>query len=392
MGEILTGAASAIQNAVGATGASRNGAPSPPPQSYMVDPNVAPPLPSPYLGVPGDVSGGVAPETVQGGLPPMAAALLGQSETPVPEEAPEPYNNPYTPMDPEGPPLSTDEPQGEDISVEGDTWQPKKLSPLEQVADFFLKGNLRYRNKQANLRSAMEGYDRDPEKVFSRIRRHIDPKLAQEFEQRYSATQANRELAQNRRVDYINKGGDDIAAMLDVIEKSNNPEQAYTSLRPVLNNFAKMYNHPELPETFNKDELAAWRKRGLSVAQQETLDRLESSQAFSQNLRTQQREDMVQHRAAQREALERHRAHAREIAEKKLEAKPEKNGARTIKNDNGSFVTISPDGTRAAMWDANEKRWFAYRLGRKGDFKSRVRSPAEDAKLAEKYGSLDADK
>lgn len=274
MGDILTGAASAVQGAVGATGA-RGQAP-PPPQSYVVPIEDASSLLPNAPQAPVD-QGGVPQQMAQGALPPAMATILGQPTMEQPDEQPEPVDNRYTSIDDpealEGPPVD-----GEDIEVVGDTWQPKKLSPVAKFLDFFLKGNLSHNNRKRNERSAMEGFQRDPDRAISRMRR-VDPDKAWDMYDDQSRIRANKALEMTRARADIERGGNNLGNMLGAIQASSTPAKVYGERLPHLRRYAKHMGYPEdmLPDTYDETGVEMLRSASIPTFQQERLKQFDTA-------------------------------------------------------------------------------------------------------------------
>lgn len=275
MGDILNGAGAALSS-VGMQvnpNAARDM-----PQSYVVPlQDAASLLPGMPQGVV-DQGGGGPQQMAQTSMPPAMAAVLGQPMMEEPDEVPEPVDNRYTSMDDpealEGPPP----PRGEDIEVMGDTWQPKKLSPIEKVLDLFIAGYLSYNNKKKNERSAMEGFQRDPDTAISRMRR-VDSDKAWDMYDDQSRIRANKALEMTRARADIERGGNNLGNMLGAIQASSTPAKVYGERLPHLRRYAKHMGYPEdmLPDTYDETGVEMLRSASIPTFQQERLKQFDTA-------------------------------------------------------------------------------------------------------------------
>lgn len=377
MGDLLNTLAGGVQGAVGATGLQSNQAAAPP-QSYMVPLTpAAEMLPGVPQGVVGDVSQ-AAPQTAQAGMPPAVAALLGQPAQPEMEAPDEPYVNPYAGGVDE--PIEEQLSDDEDITVEGDPWQPDKLNTLEKIADFFLKGNLRYGNKQKNMKSALQGAVRDPERAIARMRQ-VDPKMAWKMQEDLTRMKANQALVLNREGERLKTGGGVMGGMLEAIQKSPDPKAAYQKLLPILQTYGDKYGVP--PEAFDPEydpeRVNTLIGSGISAYQQRYLEhQKEALGALTQHRGATLEQDEDQFQRSEERKERQHRE-----TEMRLGAKND-NGSRSIfsadRRDAGGrpapIGTMSKDGRTAALKDESGE-WRVFRLQTPGDISTRVYSEGD---------------
>jgi hypothetical protein len=357
------------------------------PQSYMIPlPDAAAALPA----MPGPQ--GTAPDVSQPSFADMAPMLTALADQPVPAatEDPEPSNNPYTPFDPKEPSDEPKEPSDEDIEVVGDSWQPKKLSPLEEVANLFLGGYLGIKNKQKNMRSAMEGFQRDPDQAARRMRQ-VDPKEAWKMYEDTSRIKYNQSLTKSTEQKYQITADKAISGAL--VSMSKDPEAAkyYDKVRPILQEtWDRVGGKTQLPEVYDADTLGTIGNLGMSAYQAQRLDQQERG---LQSL-VGQREATVAETQRHNQTTEAETRRSNEVDEAlagekfTFSQKKSDKGMKSLfsldrRDESGNPMpvgTMSADGRIAGIYGSDGKV-KAFRLRVPGDLSSRVRSPNEDAIL-----------
>lgn len=387
--KLLTAAASTVSNAVG--GHSNNSIADDPgvhldPASSAQAPNVsgatAPgvdplaPLPDP-----------TPPQSQNMG--PMASSLLAQPQGQ--SSAPQLPDNAYAPDTPKD--IMASSAADDSIQVIGDDWKPKRMSPLENIADYFLGGLIRRHVKAANEASALKGFQKDPETAIARVRQ-VDPERAWKMNEDLSRVKANQALETQRMIDTRNKAGDIMGSMVNAITDSKNPEEIYTQKLPTIRKFAEYYGYDPslLPDTYDKDTMNFIRQKGFSAYEQERLKDFDQTEARQADYQDRSLQALTQDRQARLEEEKRNHDIDNALAREKFDfdkTKTEngKPGPKNIFNkDTGEYRGLmSPDGQQAAVLGPDGK-WKAYRLQRRGDLSSRVRSPAEDEIVNKKMG------
>lgn len=374
MGEVLglvkqaRTAKSALQNSLGVRGGEDN-----------YDPGVnLPPPPNLSIAASAQDPGQISQPQPQG----MAIAMPDMSQdtssgmsmtTPTPQSAP--VDNPYVPDTPKELAGGDENP---DITVTGDRFQPKGESVLGKIADtlLLLRGRqpvFRQRTDAANLREAMKGYDRDPDAAIRRVNL-VDADAAQKLRESRERMEANRQLAQERRLAIQEKGFDRLSSMTGAISNAKDPAKAYTQLLPTLRKYATQYSldgNSMFPDTYDPQAVGAIRQGGLSAYQQEALSNQDNNAAETKRYHDAQIE-LAKGRLS--------------LSEQRAEQSGQKTGGikRVLNPRTGQAVgTLSSDGRFAAL-QAEDGQWYAFRLTTPGDISTRVRFPEQDANLRER--------
>lgn len=336
-------------------------------------------------------SGGFAtaqPEQTQAPVvqAPMMPAEQAPTVTPEPT-APQPVDNPYaadTAKEIANGLGTSDAPQ--DVTVKGDSWQPKHESVLGVIGDFLMMRRgmqpiFRQRTDEANLKSAMQGFQRDPETAISRVRK-VDPEMAYKMQQQLQVTNTNKALEDTRIADLREKGLTRIGGMLGAIQQSKNPEAVYKQTLPTMRRWIDSYHlDPSiLSDNYDSEAVNAIRMGSIDPYRQESLANSNASREDLNNYRQESLQSLNQHRENTEAETQRHNLRLEEKSEK---GKPT---TRNVFGDNNRFVgTVSADGRKAAL-QGIDGQWYAFRLRTPGDISSRVRSPGEDEMLRKQMG------
>ena len=295
-----------------------------------------------------------------------------------PQNTTAPVDNPYV----EDTPKELAGNKGEDVTVTGDDFIPKKESTIARIADIFLHGIFERRTNNANLIEAMKGYDRDPESAIRRVNK-FDPGAAQRLRESNERMEANRILQEERIQALREKGFDRLSGMVGAITNSKKPDEAYTQVLPTLRAYANQYHldgDNMFPDKYDPGKVGAIRQGGLTAYQQEALKNQDETQArLDKNMEVDNAETKRYH-DAQLELTKERLGIAQQNANKKSGT------ARSIFSaDRGGEAvgTLSPDGKLAAL-RGSDGQWYAYRLQTPGDITSRKRSPGDDDALRAK--------
>jgi len=227
---------------------------------------------------------------------PMQQALLSPpSQTPATQpmsDVQQPYDNPYVSDTPKEL-AQNDRP----IEVTGDDWKPKKESILGQIGDFMLMRRgmqpvFRQRTDQANLESAMQGFQKDPETAISRVRK-IDPEMAMRLQEQQSRVQANQELAKQRLMARQEAGGKLMGGVLSSLPKDDTAPAVYQKILPKLRGMADYYGYPSdlFSDKYDKDEINAMVSQGITPYQAQRLGQQERSTQSEINYRGERLKD-----------------------------------------------------------------------------------------------------
>lgn len=237
---------------------------------------------------------------------PNQDAMFGQTRLPqgTIEENPQPVDNPYAPD------------TAKEIVVQGDDWKPKHESFLGQIGDFLLMRRgmqpvFRQRTDEANLKSAMQGFQKDPETAISRVRQ-VDPELAAKLQEQQSRVNANNALTQQREAARMQQGSNVLGSMLGSITKSKDPAAIYSKTLPTMRAYAEAMHFPSdmLPDTYDPDIVGTLQNGGLSVYQQQRLDQYNRGlNSLIQNRQATQDETKRAHMADEAEANRTHTVH-----------------------------------------------------------------------------------
>lgn len=359
--------------------------------------NLLPQLPGPQDAEMG-LSQAQAPQLVDTGLTfnDMSAPFSMDEPPPMPEQQ-EAFNSPYTPFD--NPVV--EEPTGDDVTVEGDPWQPKKQDVLSIIGDFLLMRRgmqplFRQRLEERNLREAMKGYDRDPEAAIRRVNQ-VDAEKAVSLRSRLYEDRYRQEQAREKRFQAEQELDQTVSSMLDPLLKRK-PEEAaqmYPKFRDIMARRIEMRggDPAALPEQWDPDEMEIVRSMGYTPYQQSQRDRLQqATDALIENRKDRLAETRRNNEARLRETRRNNDAdNAR--ADEKLEFDQaqarEKNApfVSVFNKDTGGFRgKLAPDGRGLAIFNSQTGKWEAYRLRTPRDLTTRVRSPGEDRQLNQAYG------
>ena len=291
MGEILSAVASVKQaaNAAGfgggGGGTDYTNAAEPHAQAQL------PEMPGPQMSSPDMAQ--LAPNMNSGGSSGMAEMLTAPQQTaqlqPMQDEEPEVFDNPYA---------RTDQPIEEEITVQGDDWEPKKLDLLGQIGDALLiaRGRrpiFRERMKERNARDAMKGFQKDPETAISRMRQ-VDAEAAQDLQEQQSRVSANEELRAKRALDRKIEGGKIMGSMMDAIKD----DETYQRVRPALEKMSSYYEYdPDLlPKTFDREGFDMMVRQGMTPYEGRRLKQFERAQGFEEKHKTRQQDALEKDR------------------------------------------------------------------------------------------------
>jgi hypothetical protein len=243
IGKLLAGAANAIQGAVGTTqrqtqdalGYTKSATPAPVPVPPPSQAMPAAPAPLDFLTDPSmfadqgmeniyDQQSLESPNVPEGPLGVNPAAT---------QENPYGMNAINTPEE-----IAKEAQAEEEIGVTGDSFKPKKLDVLGQIADFFLQGRLSNAIKGQNMRAAIKGLtnEAEPDAVAKVIRRvaTFDHKAATQMYENYvdnkRADEAARVLQEQRKLKLV----DQFRGTYGAISESNDADGAYAQLLPHL--------------------------------------------------------------------------------------------------------------------------------------------------------------
>lgn len=324
--------------------------------------------------------------------PPLSAPDQAAPQTPMvaPQQAApqQPIDNPYAQDTAKEIGNSLGSNSGEDVTVTGDTFKPKKESVLGVIGDFLLMRRgmqpiFRQRTEEANMKEALKGFQRDPASAISRVRQ-IDPELAFKMQQQLQASNANNALEQERRIEIQDKGVQRIGGMLGAVQNSKDPAAIYAKTLPTMRRWAETYgiDPSSLPDTYDADAVNGFRSGAISPYQQESLSQRDQARQDLNTYRQSSLNDLNEHRQNTEAETNRHNL----VIEAKPSGSAAKPVARNVFGEGGRFAgKISPDGRSAAL-QGDDGNWYAYRLRTPGDIGSRVRSPAEDAAIRKAMG------
>lgn len=364
MGEILAGLAQA-SSAVGAGVNSAlgipagvtfgNGAKPPEPQLSGA------PLPPPTEAVPSTPSEAI-PQGGNMSMPldqAMDAGAVGPSEAQPPQmTTAEPFDNNHTTYD-------------DAEEIQGDTWKPKKATPLGQIADtlLMLRGRAPAFQNQKNKESlveALQGWQKDPDQALGRLR-----KVAPEQVGAYANSFADykTEIARQKGVaaQTLERGGRILGGMFGAILKTEDDDEAakiYGDNLATLRRYGEAYGYtPDMiPEKFDRKAIETVRGAGISVFQQERLGQYDQQIENKRNeVRTrlgqfQQRleqqgantQSMIEHRTESRGETNRHNLESEGIAQQKARnaSTPEALGPDNKPMSQKNALKSAKDGTR----------------------------------------------
>lgn len=360
--------------------------------------SLLPQLPGPQ-GVDMGLSQAQAPQLVDTGLTfnDMSAPFSTDEPPPMPEQQ-EAFNSPYTPFDN---PVVEEEPTGDDVTVEGDPWQPKKQDVLSIIGDFLLMRRgmqplFRQRLEERNLREAMKGYDRDPEGAIRRVNQ-VDADAAAKLRSRLYEDRYRQEQAREKRFQADQELDQTVSSMLDPLLKRK-PEEAaqmYPKFRDIMARRIEMRggDPSALPEQWDPDEMEVVRSMGYTPYQQSQRDRLQQA---TDTLIEHRKATLAETRRANDARLSETRrnndvdnARAQEKLEFDQEQTRKKNApfVNVFNPDTGEFRgRLSPDGRALGIFNSQTGKWEAYRLRTPRKLETRVRSPGEDRQLNQVYG------
>lgn len=391
MGEI----ASALVKGIGSIQAAKqsigsNGADQSDPGVQLPDPNAAQMPSMPDFGQGGQSQS--QPSMLQSLLAPQqgpAADLYApEVSQPAPAAPQAPADNPYTPYDNAQSPAANIGSEDDTITVTGDGWKPpakegwlgKTMDVLEMLRGRGTPFKDRVDNK--NISSAMQGFQSHPEEAIARIAR-ISPAAAERLTQTMSAVAANKALEAQRQDELKQGQVTQIQNQISAVLGAKKPQEVYTKVLPVLNQQAENAGLPAFDPKFDEDTLGVFAKSGMTPYQQGALAHDEkSTNATIANQQVEQQLSRERLGVSQYEAKTgRMNAETERANSLKKPDKSDKPVTMNVFHSDGSVAgTMSPDGMTAALIGPDGQA-YAFRLRKKGDINSRVRSAADDAAL-----------
>lgn len=383
MGDLLQAGAGAVQDGFAAVGLQGNpNSRVPIPQTQPV--NLAPlNLPAPNQaapeGAPQQDQSNIQMDPLSVAQAPLQAYSNGEDD-----EEPalvEPVDNPYTPYD------DPEKLSGPTIEVTGDSWQPDRMKPLEKVADYLLGGLLSRQNINHNMKKAFEETGGNHSVAIDRIRRHMDPQLAEKLETQHQAHESNKLLAEKRAEEIREKRGQALGQMFSIFKD----DQTYQSARPTVVKMAERlgFSEEDVPEKFDPTTNELIVSKGLSVMNRR---RLEQHQQVADSL-VENRQSQIKTREEYNDAriqnieADNQRADSKE---QRIAAKEGQKPKSYFKEDGQFDGEMTADGRGYARFINGQ--WYAYKLRTPGDVNSGVRSPGDDAQIRKIKGALTPDK
>lgn len=313
--------------------------------------------------------------------------LIGSSVQPQDQSAPAPQtsvDNPYTSADNLQNPASDIGTQDDTpITVQGDGWKPPHkegwLGKTMDVLEMLHGRGTPFKNRvdEKNLEAAMRGFQSHPEEAINRVAQ-VSPDAATKLKQTMSAVQANDALAQQRQ-DELNQGRQaQLQSQVSAVVNSNNPEQVYAKVLPVLNAQAERLGMPAFSDKYDPDTLGVIAKSGMTPYQQGALSHEQKSLAAQISNQNVDNQIAKQRLIVEKQNADTSRMNA-ETDRQNANRKEDKPVTKNIFHQDGSFAgSVGPDGMTAVIYGPDGKP-YAFVLRKKGDINSRVRAPENDA-------------
>lgn len=294
---------------------------------------------------------------------PMQDALLGNPQQPTTQLAQNdvqaPTDNPYVADTPR-------ELGGGPVDVVGDQWSPKKENLLGQIGDAILlmkgmKPIFRDRTDVANMESAMQGFQQDPERAIRRMRQ-VDPATAWKMQEDYTRMQANQELANQRAEARREQGGQMMGGILSSIPNDKTAPDVYGRVLPTLQKMATYYGYDPslLPDKYDPDQINAMVHQGMNAYQAQRLGQYNKAEQDLTNYRgkrlgqMQQAVDQTGQHYQVEEGIQQQRA---DKADQQRSVLQTKYGPAEVAPDGKSLILVGPDGLKHKYLNVGPGQW-----------------------------------